>query len=325
MGLVVSMTRVFMFPGQSSRDAAMFDRLFSLRPENRERVQQASDLLGRDLLLQYHRDNPEAFAQNRDVQVGVFLANQLFLETLEAQGVTAEYSLGLSLGEYNHLVHIGCLDFPSALRLVDARGAAYDRGAELCGGAMASCFPIELDELLEVVERARNHGSLDVGNLNSPQQHVISGEHAAVNAAIDILEEEFSIDPVVIEQRVPMHSSRFRPVADLLEPALAAAKFLPARRPYLPNVLAQLLPQPDHATITSLLLRHVYEPVRWRESIELLCEQLPGVSFIEVGPRGVLYNLLSPRWKRVDRYKTDSPDDIQTAFSVTCARLRDAA
>lgn len=319
------MTRVFMFPGQSSRDAGMFDRLFSLRPENRERVKQASDLLGRDLLAQYHRDNPEAFAQNRDVQVGVFLANQLFLETLTEHGITAEHSLGLSLGEYNHLVHIGCLDFESALRLVDARGAAYDRGAELCGGAMASCFPIELDELLEVVERARNHGSLDVGNLNSPQQHVISGEHAAVNAAIDILEEEFSIDPVVIEQRVPMHSSRFRPVADLLAPALSAARFLPAQKPYLPNVLAQLLANPSAETIVGLLLRHVYEPVRWRESIELLCETLPNTHFIEVGPRGVLYNLLSPRWKRVERFKTDNADDVKTAFTATCARLRDAA
>jgi [acyl-carrier-protein] S-malonyltransferase len=314
-----------MFPGQSSRDSGMFDRLFALRPENRERVKQASELLGRDLLTQYHRDNPEAFARNRDVQVGVFLANQLFLETLEAQGITAEYSLGLSLGEYNHLVHIGCLDFESALRLVDARGAAYDRGAELCGGAMASCFPIELDELLEVVERARNHGSLDVGNLNSPQQHVISGEHAAVNAAIDILEEEFSIDPVVIEQRVPMHSSRFRPVAELLQPALSETRFARPLRPYLPNVLAELLRQPDAETIVGLLLRHVYEPVRWRESIELLCESVPGARFIEVGPRGVLYNLLSPRWKRVDRFKTDSAEDVTAAFSATCARLRDAA
>lgn len=321
----MSMTRVFMFPGQSSRDSGMFERLFALRPENRARVQQASQILGRDLLDHYQRDNSDAFAENRAVQVGVFLANQLFLETLEAQGITAEYSLGLSLGEYNHLVHIGCLDFESALRLVDARGAAYDRGAELCGGAMASCFPIDLDELMSVVERARSHGSLDVGNLNSPQQHVISGEHAAVNAAIGILADEFSIDPVVIEQRVPMHSSRFRPVAEILRPALEAANFQPAKRPYLPNVAAELLLDPAPSTIVELLLRHVYESVRWRESIELLYDHVPNARFVEVGPRGVLYNLLSPRWKRVDRFKTDSADDVQTAFSATCARLHDAS
>lgn len=317
------MTRIFMFPGQSSRDPGMFDRLIALRPENRLRMQQASDLLGRDLFRQYHHDNAHAFAENRDVQIGVFLANQLFRETLEANGVTADYSLGLSLGEYNHLVHIGALDFESALKLVDARGAAYDEGAHICGGAMASCFPIDLDDLMDVVTRSRSHGSLDIGNLNSPQQHVISGETAAVEAAIDILEEEFSIDPVLIEQRVPMHSSRFRPVADLLRPALMAAPFRTPTRTYLPNVLGELLPDATPAQMIELLLRHVYEAVRWRASIDLLAEKFPGASFIEVGPRAVLYNLLSPRWRRVDRFKCDSADDICNAFAATCARLRD--
>jgi len=190
---------------------------------------------------------------------------------------------------------------------------------------MASVFPIELTELQEVVARTRDSGLLEIANLNSPQQHVISGERAAVEAARTILEREYMVDAVIIESRIPMHSSRFRPVADLLRPTLAAAPWRPSRRPYLPNVLAEIVPSPTPALLVDLLCRHVHQPVRWRASIDVLADRYPDATFVEVGPRSVLYNLLSPRWRRVHRDKTDSVGDLAAAFAATAARLRDAA
>jgi len=314
------MRNVFMFPGQSSRDPECLERLLQLRPENRERLAEASEVLGRDLAKHYRSANP--FATNRDIQIGVFVANQLALDSLEAAGISAELSLGLSLGEYNHLVHIGCLDFAAALRLVAARGAAYDAGP---AGVMISVFPLGVDELTAVVERARAAGELEIANLNSPQQHVLAGERAAIEAAKAILFDELSIEPVEIESRIPMHCSRFAPVADVLRPALEAAPWQPARRAYLPNVLARWLRDPSAAEITELLCRHVYQPVQWRRSIDLIADQFIDAVFIEVGPRAVLYNLLSPRWRRVVREKTDHPEDITAAFASLVRRLRDAA
>jgi hypothetical protein len=99
---------VFMFPGQSSRDPGMLDRIVALRPANRDVLAEASETLSYDLRA------ATAFATNRDVQLAVFVANHMLLQTLDAAGITAELSLGLSLGEYNHLVHIGCLPFADA-------------------------------------------------------------------------------------------------------------------------------------------------------------------------------------------------------------------
>jgi [acyl-carrier-protein] S-malonyltransferase len=307
---------VFMFPGQSSRDAGMLDRVLALRPENRELLTEASDMVGRDLRA------TTAFATNRDVQLAVFVANHLLWQTLEARGITAELSLGLSLGEYNHLVHIGCLRFADALRLVAARGAAYDNGPE---GAMISVFPLGLAELAPIVERARAHGVLEVANLNSPQQHVLAGERAAIAAAKQLLDDELAIEAVEIEARIPMHCSRFRPASDAFRPALEAAAWQPSVRPYLPNVDAEWIAQPTPAQICEALTRHVYQPVQWRRSIDLVADTYGDAVFVEVGPRAVLFNLLSPRWRRVTREKTDHPDNIAAAFDGLVARLRDAA
>jgi len=317
------MTLVFMFPGQSSRYPEMLERLIDLSPTaNGAIVDHAAETLGRDLRRHYRADNPDIFATNRDVQVGVFLANHLFLECLRTAGITADLSLGLSLGEYNHLVEIGALDFADALRLVDARGQAYDAGPD---GAMASVSPIDLDELRGVVAQAAAHGTLEIANLNSPAQHVISGERAAVEAALSILEEDHFVQGVVIERRVPMHSSHFAPVADAFRPALERAAWKAARRPYLPNVYGRPVEAPAATDLIEALSLHVHRPVLWRDSVELLADRFADAVFVEVGPRAVLHNLLNRKWLPNRKHKTDSSGDLHSHFAALVEELADAS
>jgi [acyl-carrier-protein] S-malonyltransferase len=317
------MTPILMFPGQSSRYPEMIERLCAwAEPDATAVLGEASAALGRDLRAHYRADNPEAFTRNRDVQVGVFLANHIHLCALERAGVRAELSVGLSLGEYNHLVHIGALGFLDALRLVEARGAAYDDGPE---GAMASVFPLPLEDLEEVCARARVHGRLEIVNLNSPTQNVIAGALPAIEAAAAIADEDHGAECRVIEHRVPMHASFFAPVAEALRPALDRAPFRTPRRPYLPNVLGAFEAAPGPARVADLLARHVYSPVLFRASIDLLAATYPDAAFIEVGPRAVLFNLLSRKWRPSPRFKTDAVQDPAVALAATAQELRSAA
>lgn len=313
------MTPILMFPGQSSRYAAMLEVLMLRAPDVvAPLVAEASEVLGRDLGVHYRAENGAAFASNRDVQVGVFLANHLHLRALEHAGVHAKLSLGLSLGEYNHLVHIGAVSFPDALRLVDARGRVYDAGPE---GFMVSVFPLDVETLTEVVAQVKGHGPIEIGNLNSPTQNVLSGSRAAIEAAIPILEDEHGCECVVIERHIPMHASIFRPAAEALRPALEAAPWKSPTLPYLPNVKAGFEDDPTPERIVELLYRHVFSPVRWRESIDFLAERYPDAAFIEVGPRAVLHNLLSRKWHTNPRFKTDAPEGQPSQFEAIAAAV----
>ncbi len=317
------MTLVFLFPGQSSRDGSMVERAQRMAPEAARRVlEEASEVLGRDLVAHYRGDAGAQFATNRDVQVGVFVTNHVHLEALRERGVDAPISLGLSLGEYNHLVHAGALPFADALRLVDARGAAYDAGPR---GAMLAVYPLDLEDLAEVAERARAHGVVEIVNLNSPTQNVLAGEHAAIAAAERILDEEGISQFARIDDRVPMHCSMFRPAADAFWPALERAPFRAPARPYLPNVLASFVHEAQPAVIRELLHAHVFSAVRWRESLELVAERHEGSIFVEVGPRDVLYGLLSRRWLKNARFKTDAPEEPERALDATLAEISRAA
>lgn len=317
------MTPIFMFPGQSSKYPEMIDRLCAWAEEDAlDALGVASDALGRDLRAHYRAENPTIFATNQDVQIGVFLANHIHLLALQRAGVHADLSLGLSLGEYNHLVHIGAIDFVDAVRLVDARGAAYDAGPQ---GAMASVFPLPLDDLEEIVGRVRHHGPLEIVNLNSPTQNVIAGAQVAIDAAAALLDDEFGVECRVIEQRVPMHASIFAPVATTLRSALDGAGFRAPGRPYLPNVLGRFEDEPHAPRIADLLAQHVYSPVLFRASIDFLAERFPDAAFIEVGPRAVLFNMLNKKWRQNPRFKTDAPEDPGRAFQTTTQELMRAA
>ena len=314
------MTLVFMFPGQSSRYPGMLDKLRRLHARADEVLALASDALGRDLGSHYSEDNPAAFDRNIDVQIGVFVANHMMLSILQAEGVDADLSLGLSLGEYNHLTHIGALDFVDALRVVKARGEAYDAGPR---GWMASVQPLDLESLEEVVEavRARGLGVLEIVNLNSPRQHVLSGDQDAVEAAVAILEDEHYVVPTIIERQVPMHSSRFAPVGEALLPHLRRARFRAARRPYLPNRLGAPVSSASHDEYVTMLADHVHTPVLWRRSIDHIVAAHPDAVLVEVGPRQVLFNLLDRKWVSRPRYCTDSREDSAAHLAGIIAAL----
>jgi [acyl-carrier-protein] S-malonyltransferase len=312
--------RVLLFPGQSSRYAAMITRAESLAPACEGVVESASQTLGRDLRAHYEVASGTSLASNRDVQVGVFLANHLHLTALEALGGRGDRSLGLSLGEYNHLVHIGALSFEDALRVVDARGALYDAGPP---GIMASIFPLAEIELRSVIDACRSFGVIEIGNYNSPTQHVLSGEGAAVRQALEILEREHYVQGVVIEDRIPMHCSSFRGVADQLRPHLERVTWKKPRSPYLPNVTGEPIASPAPADFVRLLTEHVHRPVRWRASLEQLVKGLPDAVLVEVGPRAVLYNLLRRGWLENRKLKTDDVADPMATLRATARELQD--
>ena len=295
-----------MFPGQSSRYPEMIEKLARTHTVAAGLVEWASQVLRRDLAAHYRGDNASVFATNRDVQVGVFLANQLHATVLASEGVIASWSLGLSLGEYNHLVHIGALAFDDALRLVDARGRLYD---DAIGGAMVSVFPVDAELVEQTIARLGLGERACIGLYNSPRQQVISGERGAVEQIVAALEEEVFLEATEIEPRIPMHAPVFATTAARLAVELAETRFATADLPYIPNTRAEIYERPSAKTIRACLTEHVHRPVRWQASIEAVAARVPEPCFLEVGPRSVLYNMIGRGWTPGARQRTDVATD----------------
>lgn len=317
------MSFVFLFPGQSSRYPEMIERARAMAPREAARVcEAASDAIGEDVLARLDASRPDVFETNTNVQLAVFLTSQIHLHALSRVGIVASRSLGLSLGEYGHLVHIGALDLGDAFRLLLERGRAYDAGPR---GAMASVFPICEADLDPLLGQARSEGRVEITGETSPTQLVVSGDQLALKRLEELVDQEQPGSAFVwIERHVPMHASFFRPAAELFRPALESAPFSRPRLPYLPNVSARSTSAPSHAALVDSLYRHVFSRVLFRQSIEHVLEIERDPIFIEVGPRGVLTGLLR-RFCPRPRYMTDGQGDPRTTFVSLLEELERAA
>jgi len=316
------MPLALLFPGQNSRYPAMFTKLLAWDQANRQWMERASDVLTRDLGAHYGEANTGMFAHNRDVQVGVFLANHMHWQNLERAGVRAKYSAGLSLGEYNHLVHIGALEFDEALRVLDARGEAYEQGPR---GKMIAVFPVSEGDVNDLVQNLGCAGRIAIGMVNTPSQSVLSGDANAVDKAARAAEEELLAETAVIEERLPMHSPLFQTVADRFRPALKAARWRVPEKLYLPNLTGRFVREPTAAMFVESLSRHTWSTVRWRESMETLAGVSSAMTFVEAGPKSVLTNFFGRKWLNPRRFQTDVEADFEDKMEKLVEELRGSA
>lgn len=311
-----------MFPGQSSATPGLLVRARLAHAASAHVVDAACRVLGAERTSRYLSRDGVTLQSNRDVQLCVFLATQMYLTALASEGVHADQSLGLSLGEYSHLVEIGALDLEDALALVDERGRCYDDAPP---GVMVSVLAVDHDAVAEVVARAQVHGLVVISNYNAPTQHVLAGTREAVAWAAATLEDEYMAITNTIEERVPMHSPLMRDAAEAFAPALMRAPWRTPMRAYWPNVAGAPLARTGPADFVGHLTRHVSEPVRWHTSIEAVAAAHPDASFVEVGPGGVLHNMLKRAKRGVRCARVDGLDEAEPAahFQSIVEVLRD--
>lgn len=311
---------IFLFPGQSSRDEAMFARLDRCAPG-------AGDAAKARVEATTEKSFDGAFASNLDIQAAVFELNVAYLCLARAAGLEADASAGLSLGEYSHLVDIGALSDSEGRDLVAERGRCYDAGPD---GAMAALHPIELMQAESLVHRVCEElddaDAVAISNINSPSQCVVAGRRDAVTRVLELADDIHCVLGSIIEPRIPMHVRRFMPVAAALRPRLERVRWRSPRRDYWPNVEARAIAAPAPDQIADHLARHVYERVQWRATIDALCANFGDPVFVEVGPRQVLSKMMGRRWiGAASVFSLDLMEDAgEAAFANTLKEISHA-
>src|SRR6185437_16466090 len=92
---------------------------------------------------------------------------------------------GLSLGVLTAHAAAETFDFATGLRLVQKRGEVMDEACATTQGGMAAM----IGGLENDVRRLAADEDVDIANINSPEQIVISGELAKVEAAVGVAKE----------------------------------------------------------------------------------------------------------------------------------------
>ena len=231
------------------------------------------------------RDPSNQLNQTLFTQPALFVVNVLsFLNHLFETGKLPRFVAGHSLGEYSALFAAGVFDFQTGVKLVKRRASLM---AQASGGGMAAVVGLTIDQIRQALASA-GLNSIDLANLNSHSQTVISGPEKELEASQAILEKAGA----QLFKRLPVSAafhSRYMAEAEyhfgvFLEPFA----FAEPRIPVLSNVTAR---SHDPSQIKRMLTQQITQPVRWNETIQWLLQQ-PDPEFLELGPGNVLTGLV---------------------------------
>ncbi|MGL4627288.1 MAG: ACP S-malonyltransferase [Plesiomonas shigelloides] len=282
-------TFAMVFPGQGSQSVGMLADLAQQFPIVEQTFAEASAVLGYDLWALVQQGPAEELNKTWQTQPALLTASvAIWRVWQEKNGAMPVVMAGHSLGEYSALVCAGVMDFKDAVRLVELRGKLMQEAVPEGAGAMAAIIGLDNDSIAKACAESAEGQVVAPVNFNSPGQVVIAGNKEAVERAGAACKAAGAKRALPLPVSVPSHCALMKPAADKLAVALQEITFNAPRIPVINNV--DVAAESDADAIRSALVRQLYSPVRWTETVESMSAQ--GVAhLLEMGPGKVLTGL----------------------------------
>lgn len=282
----------FFFPGQGSQSVGMMNG-FGDNPIIKQTFIEASDVLGVDFWVMATEPN-ELLNLTQNTQPLMLIAGVAsYRAYITAAGLQAANNkiiahAGHSLGEYTALVASNALSFAEALPLVKYRAEAMQAAVPEGVGAMAAILGLDDEQVRTACLEAAQGEVCEAVNYNSTGQVVIAGNKAAVERAMEIAKAKGAKRALALPVSVPSHCALMRPAAEKLAEYLKDVTIQVPQIPVIHN--ADVAAYNDAEQIKDALVRQLYSPVRWVETVQAIVAQ--GVtSSAECGPGKVLAGL----------------------------------
>ena len=278
-----------LFAGQGAHAVGMGQDLAAKYPAAAALYAQADEILGYSLSKISFHGPEEELTQTKYCQPALFVHGLATLAALRSEigEFPVHATAGLSLGEFTAHAAAGTFEFETGLRLVAKRGLLMQEACEQTNGGMAAM--IGADE--STVRALAAETDVDVANLNSPGQIVVSGESSKVALAVSLAKEHGIRMAKVLKVAGAYHSRLMNSAFLSLGEELQKTPLAIPRFPVICNVDAA--PVREEEEIRSSLQDQVTGTVRWTEIIEYLVDDQKCDLFLELGPGGVLAGLLN--------------------------------
>jgi [acyl-carrier-protein] S-malonyltransferase/trans-AT polyketide synthase/acyltransferase/oxidoreductase domain-containing protein len=212
------------FPGQGAQRPGMGKDFCDNVPVCREVYEEASQAAGWDIAAMCFNDDQRLdlteFTQPciLTTEIAIFRG----LETLF--GFSPTLFGGHSLGEFTALVAAGALPLSEAVRIVQIRGRLMQDAVPVGRGTMAAVISDNLD--IEAVRLSLQDLPIDIANINSANQIVISGKADAMPEAEARLREALAkAGPfrfILLNVSAPFHSRFMSTIVEPFEEILRA-------------------------------------------------------------------------------------------------------
>jgi [acyl-carrier-protein] S-malonyltransferase len=275
------------FTGQGAQSPGMGNTFQGLTAYE-QTLAQADACLGYPLSHIMNHGPVETLMRTEHAQPALLALGVALWRVWQNNAPTPAAVAGHSLGEYTALVAAEVLNFETALNLVKLRSQLMQQACEAQPGGMAAVLKADREVVLNTCAEAPFIGKVVLGNDNSPDQLVLSGETSALQQLLHELKIRGVRRAIPLKVSGAFHSPLMATAHPALAEALAQAPFQDARFPVITNVDG-LATQTAEA-FRDKLTRQLLAPVQWRQSALTLSTHAHQI--IELGPGKVLAPLV---------------------------------
>ncbi|MFN3604111.1 MAG: ACP S-malonyltransferase [Leptonema sp. (in: bacteria)] len=268
----------YVFAGQGSQRVGMGMDFYEKFEESKKIFDLASESLEMDLKKICFEEDPR-LNLTEYTQPCILTMEISVYEVLKKYNKTGSFFAGHSLGEYSALVAANVLDIKDAVKIVRKRGELMQKAVPEGMGAMAALIANDLNQY--DYKPILNKHNVDLANINSKDQVVISGKKQDVERAMEEIKKTFpSIDIVLLNVSAPFHSRWMKDIEEEFRSYISKFSMQKENAKYVLSNFTGNFHNPEN--LIDNLVKQISGSVQWIQNMQILIEKNQFI--IEIGP-----------------------------------------
>lgn len=299
----------FLFPGQGSQCVGMGKDIFEKYDVAKDVYNNVEKITGVDIKKISFDGPEEELNRTKYTQLAVLANSLAVLEVLKNNGINAEVSAGLSLGEYSALIYSGMLDFNDGVKIVQKRGQFMEELVPDGEWKMAAVLGLSDEDVIDACKKVKN-GFAVPANFNCKGQVAVSGDTAGIQELEKIAKEMGARKVMILNTSGPFHTEKLIDASKKLGEELQKINFNKGNSKVIKNIDGTEYSSKDN--VKEILEKHIISPVMFSKTLQKMLDE--GVdTFVEVGPGRILSGFAkrTPTDKNVNILNTNNVEKLE--------------
>ena len=297
----------FLFPGQGSQSVGMGKDIYEKYEIAKEIYDKVEKLTNIDIKKICFEGPEEELMKTENTQLAILTTSLAILRVLEENGVTADVTAGLSLGEYTALIYGGYLSFEDGVKLIQKRGYLMGNYLPNENYEMSAVIGLESEKIEEICNSIEEF--VVPANYNSKMQTVISGSQKGIEEATEKLKEAGAKKIVKLKTSGPFHTIKLEKAKEMYEKELQKINFKSGNQiKVVRNIDGEIYKATDD--FKDILAKHIISPVRFDKIIDQLKkEKIERV--VEIGPGKVLTGFIKKDYPEAEIFNINNLENLE--------------